>query len=75
MICFGVVNAVFSYLFGIIVKFIGRIPCFITAAALNYSLILVMIFWKANPEQAYVLYIIPGLWGLADAAWQTQVNC
>lgn len=75
MICFGVVNVVFSYIYGSLVKFIGRLPCFISGAIINYSLLIVMLTWHPSSEQTYVLYIITALWGLADAAWQTQVNC
>jgi hypothetical protein len=56
------------------VKFIGRWPCFILAAVINYSLILIMFLWKPSENQIYILFILAGLWGLADAVWQTQIN-
>lgn len=31
-------------------------------------------FQKVDLEQDYLFYLIPALWGVADAAWQTQVN-
>lgn len=75
MIFFGLLNVVGSYLFGLVVKYVGRMPCFLTAAFLNYVLIFVMMRWKLNAnENDYVFYLIPALWGLADSAWQTQVN-
>lgn len=33
-----------------------------------------MFFWKPSVNQIYVLFILAGLWGLADAVWQTQIN-
>ena len=30
--------------------------------------------WQPNPQQAYVFFILAGLWGIADAVWQTQIN-
>lgn len=75
MICFGIVNVLCSYLYGSIVKFTGRIPCFISGALVNYAMIFIMLFWEVNLDQKYVLYIISACWGLADAAWQTQINC
>ncbi|RNA27739.1 UNC93 [Brachionus plicatilis] len=75
MIFFGLLNVIGSYLFGLLVKYVGRIPCFLTAAILNYFLIFVMMSWQLNrTENDYVFYLIPALWGLADSAWQTQVN-
>ncbi|CAF3736495.1 unnamed protein product, partial [Rotaria sp. Silwood1] len=73
MICFGICNALCSYIFGDLVKYIGRIGCFIIAAILNYASIIVMYFWKPYEDQMYVLFIIAGVWGVADAVWQSQV--
>lgn len=33
-----------------------------------------MFIWKPTENQIYVLFILAGLWGLADAVWQTQIN-
>ncbi len=71
--CNGICDAIFSYVFGGLVKYIGRLGCFIIAAALNYGAIFLMYFWDPQEDQVYVLYIIAGLWGIADAAWQSQV--
>ena len=30
--------------------------------------------WMPRPEQAYVLYILAGMWGFTDGIWQTQIN-
>ena len=67
MICFGVSDTLGSYGFGFVVKYIGRIPCFIIAATLNLVTILIMIFWEPTEETTYLLYIIAVLWGLSDA--------
>ena len=67
MICFGVSDTLGSYGFGFVVKYIGRIPCFLTAALLNYGTIMIMIFWVPTENSKYVLYIIAVLWGLSDA--------
>lgn len=67
MICFGVADTFGSYGFGWIIKYVGRIPCFVTAAMLNYGTILLMFLWVPTLDNTYVLYIIAVLWGLADA--------
>jgi hypothetical protein len=33
-----------------------------------------MLLWKPSENQMIVLFILAGLWGLADAVWQTQIN-
>ncbi|CAF0882876.1 unnamed protein product [Rotaria sordida] len=73
MICSGICNALCSYIFGDLVKYIGRIGCFIIAAILNYASIMIMYFWKPLEDQMYVLFIIAGVWGVASAVWQSQV--
>ena len=50
-------------------------PLFLFATILNLSLIIAMLIWKPYPLQPVALFIIAALWGLADAVWQTQVNC
>ncbi|XP_033221667.1 UNC93-like protein [Belonocnema kinseyi] len=74
MICFGVVNAGCSLLFGSIMKFIGRQPVMALGAVVHVSLIAVLLNWKPHPDNPYTFYTISGLWGVGDAVWQTQVN-
>jgi hypothetical protein len=33
-----------------------------------------MFLWKPSENQIAVLFVLAGLWGLADAVWQTQIN-
>ncbi|XP_003702461.1 UNC93-like protein [Megachile rotundata] len=74
MICFGVVNAACSLLFGSLMKFVGRQPLMVLGAIVHVSLVVVLLHWKPNPENPYVFYSVSGLWGVGDAVWQTQVN-
>mgnify|MGYP002379001562 FL=1 len=69
----GVCNALFSFVFGSLVKCIGRLGCFIAAALLNCGCLLLMYFWDPLEDQLYILFIISGLWGMAGAVWQSQV--
>jgi len=62
-------------MFGYLAKYVGRTVCVLIAATLNYSMIFLMLFWRPNTDQTYVLFIIAVCWGLADASWQTQINC
>ncbi|XP_064270090.1 protein unc-93 homolog A isoform X5 [Passer domesticus] len=45
-----------------------------TAAVLNTSCIITVLLWKPDPKQLAVFFVIPGLWGVSDAVWQTQTN-
>jgi len=73
LICNGICNAVCSYIFGGLVKYIGRLGCFIIAAILSYTAIIFMYLWDPLEDQMYILFIISGVWGIADAIWQAQV--
>ena len=33
-----------------------------------------MFVWTPSEDRMAVLFVIAGLWGLADAVWQTQLN-
>lgn len=33
-----------------------------------------MLVWHPSQNQIVVLFIVVGLWGVADAVWQTQIN-
>ncbi|KAG8282952.1 potassium channel regulator activity protein [Homalodisca vitripennis] len=74
MICFGVVNAICSVVFGSIMKFIGRSPLMILGAVVHAGLVIILLYWKPHPQSPLVFFTISGLWGVGDAVWQTQVN-
>lgn len=74
MICFGVVNAGCSLLFGSLMKFVGRQPLMALGAIVHASLVVVLLMWKPHPDNPYIFYSVSGLWGVGDAVWQTQVN-
>ncbi|XP_023288556.1 UNC93-like protein, partial [Orussus abietinus] len=74
MICFGVVNAACSLLFGSAMKFVGRQPLMALGALVHAALVGVLLVWRPHPDNPYVFYTVSGLWGVGDAVWQTQVN-
>ncbi|XP_037938332.1 UNC93-like protein [Teleopsis dalmanni] len=74
MICFGVVNAICSILFGSVMKYIGRTPIIVLGAIVHFTLITVELFWHPNPSNPLIFYAMSGLWGVGDAVWQTQIN-
>ncbi|XP_055524323.1 UNC93-like protein [Wyeomyia smithii] len=74
MICFGVVNAICSIIFGSIMKYIGRIVIILLGALVHGGVIIYCLFWKPHPDHPLVFFAISGLWGVGDAVWQTQIN-
>nr|XP_018917377.1 PREDICTED: UNC93-like protein isoform X1 [Bemisia tabaci]XP_018917378.1 PREDICTED: UNC93-like protein isoform X1 [Bemisia tabaci]XP_018917379.1 PREDICTED: UNC93-like protein isoform X1 [Bemisia tabaci] len=74
MICFGVVNAICSLLFGTLMKYIGRVPLMALGFAVHGVLIWVLIVWRPHPNSPHIFFTISSLWGVGDAVWQTQVN-
>lgn len=74
MICFGVVNAICSVVFGSAMKFVGRVPIMVLGVVVHAILVVVLLFWRPHPDAPLIFFTISGLWGVGDAVWQTQVN-
>ncbi|XP_063688140.1 protein unc-93 homolog A-like isoform X2 [Bolinopsis microptera] len=74
IIVYASTDAICSFLFGWILKRIGRIPVFLMAAVFNMSVILILLHWTPTVEHKAYLYLFAILWGMGDAVWQTQIN-
>lgn len=74
MIAFGISDSIGSFVFGQLVKLVGRWPCFAIATVISYAMIITMLIWVPSTDQIGVLFIIAGLWGVADAVWQSQTS-
>lgn len=75
MITFGVTDALFSFISGRMEKLVGRVFLFSAAIVINICMLITMIFWFPGTEgQRFIFYLIPGLWGVADAVWQTTTS-
>jgi predicted MFS family arabinose efflux permease len=74
MICFGVVNAICSVIFGTIMKYIGRFSIIIFGTILHMGIFSYLLFWRPHPDSAITFFLVSGLWGVSDAVWQTQIN-
>ncbi|XP_044748415.1 UNC93-like protein isoform X2 [Coccinella septempunctata] len=74
MICFGVVNALCSLLFGSVMKYVGRAPIIGLGFLVHSGLVVWFLIWKPNINNSKLFYMASGLWGVGDAVWQTQVN-
>lgn len=74
MICFGVVNAICSLIFGTLMKYVGRFPIMALGCIAHASLVIILLYWRPHPDSPLVFFAMSGLWGVGDAVWQTQVN-
>ncbi|KAL6040887.1 hypothetical protein STEG23_037863, partial [Scotinomys teguina] len=74
MVCFSGGTSLCSLLYGKISKYTGRAALYMLGTALNFSCIIVFLLWHPSPDQLPVFFLLPGLWGMADAVWQTQNN-
>ncbi|XP_036918179.1 protein unc-93 homolog A [Sturnira hondurensis] len=74
MICFSATNSLCSELYGKVSRYTGRIPLYAFGAVIQLSCIIALLLWRPNPDQLAVFFVFSGLWGVADAVWQTQNN-
>lgn len=74
MVCYGVCDAISSILCSPVVKWVGRKPVFLFAAALNGGLIAFLFYWEPSPNHLPVFFVVSGLWGVSHAAWHTQAH-
>jgi len=74
MICFGVCDAICSISFTPLVKLVGRVPVFTLAALINAAAIIIMFYWRPSADETVMFFLVPAMWGISDAVWQTQIN-
>ncbi|XP_067929897.1 protein unc-93 homolog A-like [Watersipora subatra] len=72
IICYGTAGAICSLLFGKLVQFVGRIPFFTLAAAVNVTLITIYLSTDITPDNIYRYLIYAAIWGMGDSTWRTQ---
>lgn len=74
MICFCGCSALASLFSSSLVKSVGRPAVICIAGMVNISLMIWMLEWKATSDAMASFFILPGLWGVADGIWQSQIN-
>ncbi len=76
MVCFGIVAAVSSAVFGFLVKKIGRLPIILLGASINFTLLLIFLYvWYPDPTHSELFFVVSGFMGMANAVWNTQISC
>ncbi|CBY15916.1 unnamed protein product [Oikopleura dioica] len=76
MIAYGVTNALFSFVSGVLEQCLGRKLIFAFGAVLNLSLIIVLLggFLLPDPNNVLYLFLFAIGWGICDAVWQCALN-
>lgn len=46
----------------------------LTGFLINISVLITLLNYETRQDSLYVYFIFSGLWGMADAVWQTQIN-
>lgn len=76
LVCYGITSSLGSLIFGILVKLLGRLPIILFGSALSVALFATMLFfWHPDPSDHMSLFAVSGVYGFANAIWQTQLNC
>ncbi|XP_046382287.1 UNC93-like protein [Ischnura elegans] len=74
MMCYGIVDALCSVLFGLAMKYVGC-PVIVGAGIVLHSFLLVALnIWRPAAEMGMAYFVFSGLWGVGDAVWQTQLS-
>ncbi|XP_032022031.1 protein unc-93 homolog A isoform X2 [Hylobates moloch] len=74
MICFSATDALCSVLYGKVSQYTGRVVLYVLGAVTHVSCMIALLLWRPRPDQLAVFFVFSGLWGVADAVWQTQNN-
>ncbi|XP_068135633.1 protein unc-93 homolog A-like [Hyperolius riggenbachi] len=74
IICFGVTNSICAAIFGKLTQYTGRVPLFLLGAAINIGCIIGFLIWKPAVGNFAIFFVMSGLWGIADAVWQTLLS-
>ncbi|PNJ17545.1 UNC93A isoform 4 [Pongo abelii] len=74
MICFSATDALCSVLYGKVSQYTGRAVLYVLGAVTHVSCMIALLLWRPRADQLAVFFVFSGLWGMADAVWQTQNN-
>uniref|UniRef100_F7I3W6 Protein unc-93 homolog A n=1 Tax=Callithrix jacchus TaxID=9483 RepID=F7I3W6_CALJA len=74
MICFSAADALCSVLCGKVSQYAGRVALYVLGAVTQLSCIIALLLWRPRADQLALFFVFSGLWGVADAVWQTQNN-
>ena len=72
LIAYGVSSAMGSLSLGVIAKHTGRLPLYVLAATFNLTVIITLMNWIPQHHEKWVLFLLSGISGGADAIWNTQ---
>uniref|UniRef100_A0A1B0ETI9 Uncharacterized protein n=2 Tax=Lutzomyia longipalpis TaxID=7200 RepID=A0A1B0ETI9_LUTLO len=74
LVSFGIFDGFCSVLFGFLTKRHGRIRILVIGLSAMFGSYFVMLFWHPTPHERWMFFVVCGLYALADAIMQTQLN-
>ncbi|CAH1781374.1 unnamed protein product [Owenia fusiformis] len=74
IICYALAGAVVSLIAGVMANLVGRGTIFIFAGIVHMTLLVMMCIWRPHPDEMFAFFLMPALWGVGDAIWQSQIN-
>lgn len=76
LVAYGITSSIFCIFFGILVKRVGRMPIILFGSLVSLLLFLTLLFfWHPDPEKPELLFVVSGVYGVANGVWMTQLNC
>ena len=74
LIAYGFSNATCSSFLGFVVEYTGRLPILFFGGVINLTVLAILLTWRAELDKLWAFFLLAGMWGIADAIWNTQLN-
>lgn len=74
MMFYGLSNAFGSTCIGVLTKSVGRGPIIAVGSLMQIGLLFTLIFWKPNPSNVWMYYLISIGFGFAESSLLVTVN-
>ncbi|GIX86919.1 UNC93-like protein, partial [Caerostris extrusa] len=70
---YGLACALSATTSGYLVKYVGRIPIFLTAQVVNIGISVFMMLWVPDPNHPSMFYLTAGLCGVVTGVYWAQI--
>ncbi|XP_041349236.1 protein unc-93 homolog A-like [Gigantopelta aegis] len=73
MATFGGSTMLFTFIFGYLAKYCGRVLLFTFAATVNAGSLVYMYVWHPTSSDSLIIFVAAAVWGMAEGVWETQI--
>ncbi|XP_041349237.1 protein unc-93 homolog A-like [Gigantopelta aegis] len=73
MATYGGSTVLFTFIFGYLAKYCGRVLLFTLAATVNAGSLVYMYVWHPTSDDSLVIFVVAAVWGMAEGVWETQI--